>query len=310
MSVTGFPTAVPTFSYDNSVLMRIGARFWWHNQLMPANHIEAIRDLMPLAWCCVVAGALVLLHDLHLNRLKYSLVRLLVDIAAVGCFVSGLCIIIANNYSDKRYYVFLVNFGVSSWSTFLTKAPDNVVFVLGYKYINKNVPHWIYALFAFLIFLFIFSPYLLGIPIMPFIFNMNSVPFRDLVYLPCFINYSVAGIICNVYFSYCFVKILYDVNVKRKVRVAKQAQLFAMRCVVHGFASSIPVIYAPFAKNLPEADLVSSFILCISLHVLFNYKIEQVLLSDSFKIFQLWLRKRFGARRISVSAMKVVVTGS
>lgn len=75
MSPTGLPTAMPTHSYDNSVLFRVGTRFWWPNQLMLADHVEATHDLVPLAWCCLVAGALILLHDLHLNRLRYSLVR-------------------------------------------------------------------------------------------------------------------------------------------------------------------------------------------------------------------------------------------
>ena len=273
---------------------------------MPANHVEAVRDLMPLAWCCVVAGVLILLHDLHLNRLKHSLVRVLIDIAAVGCLASGLCIVIANTFTDKKYFVFLVDFGVSSWSTFLTKAPDNIVFVLGYRYVNKKVSIWVYALFALLIFVFIFSPYLLGIPFMPFVFNMNSVPFYDVVYLPCFINYSVAGIICNVYFSYCFVKILYDVNVMRRMRVAKQAQLFAMRCVVHGVVSSIPVLYAPFAKNLTEGDLVAALVIPISLHLLFNYKIEKIFQSDKFRMLKLWLKRKRGVNRASIAVMKTV----
>ena len=292
MSVTGFPTAVPTFSYDSSALMRIGARFWWHNQLMPANHMEAIRDLAPLAWCCVVAGALVLLHDLHLNRLKYSLVRVLVDSAALGALLMGILTVVASVYADKGHFVFLVDFGVSSWAATVVKAADSAVFVLGYKYVNKNLSFWVYAMFIALIFVFLVSPYLLGIPLMPFIFNMNSVAFHDLIYRPCFIMYCVAGIICNVYFSYCFVKILYDVNVKRKVRVAKQAQLFAMRCVVHGFASSIPIIYAPFAKSLTEGDLVAAFVISISLHLLFKYKIERLFLSDSFRKLSLWLQRK------------------
>ena len=155
--------------------------------------------------------------------------------------------IVADHYSDKRHYVFLIDFGVSSWSTFLTKAPDNVVFVLGYEYVNKNVLAWVYVLFFVLIFVLIFSPYLHGFPFLPF---------HDFVYFPCFIIYSVAGIICNAYFSYCFVKILYDVNVKRRVRVAKQAQLFAMRCVMHGLSSSVPVLglYAPIAICLTKGD--------------------------------------------------------
>ena len=74
MSSTGLPTAMPTHSYDNSVLLRVGTRFWWPNQLMLADHVEATHDLEPLAWCCLVAGALILLHDLHLNRLRYSTV--------------------------------------------------------------------------------------------------------------------------------------------------------------------------------------------------------------------------------------------
>ena len=209
--------------------------------------------------------------------------------------------IVADHYSDKRHYVFLIDFGVSSWSTFLTKAPDNVVFVLGYKYVNKNVLAWVYVLFFVLIFVLIFSPYLHGFPFLPF---------HDFVYFPCFIIYSVAGIICNAYFSYCFVKILYDVNVKRRVRVAKQAQLFAMRCVVHGLSSSVPVLYAPFERSLPEADLVSSFVISLSLHILFNYKVEQLLLTDTFRILQLRLRKQLCSRRASISAMKEVVTNS
>ena len=310
MSSTGLPSAMPTHSYDNSVLFRVGTRFWWPNQLMLADHVEATHDLVPLAWCCLVAGALILLHDLHLNRLRYSLVRVLVDIAAVGSLLMGLLTVVADHYSDKRHYVFLIDFGVSSWAATLTKSADSAIFVLGYKYVNKNVSAWVYGLFFVLIFVLLISPYLLGFPFLPFIFNMNSIAFHDFVYLPCFINYSVAGIICNAYFSYCFVKILYDVNVKRRVRVAKQAQLFAMRCVVHGLSSSVPVLYAPFAKNLTEGDLVASFVISISLHLLFNYKVEKLLLTDSFRILQLKLRKLFALRHASISATKDVVTAS
>ena len=133
---------------------------------------------------------------------------------------------------------------------------------------------------------------------------MNSTSFHDVVYFPCFITYSVAGMICNAYFSYCFVKILYDVNVKRRVRVAKQAQLFAMRCVVHGLSSSVPVLYAPFAKNLAEGDLVASLVISISLHLLFNYKIEKFLLTDASVIFQLKLQKMLGVRSAPISGYK------
>ena len=272
---------------------------------MSPRYVEETRRLLPLAACCISAGTLIVVHDLAINGRKLSLMRALVVIAAVGCLSGGIFAVIGGHFHDRRHFIFLIDFGVSIWSLLLVKSVDNLVFVLGYKYVNKTVSKSVYIGFFLFIFLTIFASWLIGIPFFPFIFDMNSNQFHLYLYEPFFWLYTASGTLCNMFFSYYFVQILIQVNLQKKIRIPKQSQLFAIRCVLHGVFSTIPIIYAPFAANLPEENLISELVISISLHLLFNYKIERFLLADKFRMLQLKALQvlRRGGRKYVTSKM-------
>ena len=293
-----FLTHTPTRPF-----LHIGVQYWLDNSLHSQTYDEDTKNLVPFAMCCIMTGGLILIHDLYINREKILLIRTLVVIAAIGCLSGGIFVVVASQYSDLEHHVFIIDFGVSIWSLFLVKSVDNFVFVLGYKYVNKNVSKWVYIGFFLFIFLTIFASWMIGIPFFPFLCDMNSYEFHTYLYVPFFWLYTVAGTLCNIFFSYYFVKLLLQVNFQKKLKVPKQSQLFAIRCVLHGVASTIPIIYAPFADNLPQENLISAFVIAVSLHLLFNYKIERFLLTDRFRILSIKLRQhlRRGEKRYTAS---------
>lgn len=292
--------------------LHVGAQYWLENSLHSPTFHEDTQRLVPFAICCIIAGSLIILHDLYINRYKINLVRSLVVIAAIGCLSGGILVVVGSHYSDLWHHVFIIDFGVSIWSLFLVKSVDNFIFVLGYKYVNKNVSKWVYAGFFVFIFLTIFASWTIGIPFFPFICDMNSNEFHSYLYEPFFGLYTAAGTLCNFFFSYYFVKVLFQVNFLKRIKIPKQSQLFAIRCVLHGLASTIPIIYAPFADNLPQENLISAFVIAISLHLLFNYKIERFLLTDNFRILSLKLRQKLrrGEKYATVKKVRVAPTAS
>lgn len=278
-----------------------------HNQI---NEPQSVADLVPYAYCCIAAAILILSHDFYLNRYKLSTIRILVVIAAIGCLSGGVFVIAGSYFHDKPHHVYLVNIGVSIWSIFLVKSADNIIFVMGYKYVNKHVSNWTYFLFFILIFSTIFASWFFGYSFAPFLINMNGPTIAKYLIRPCYIIYAVAGCICNVFFSYYFIQVIYEVNITRKLRIPKQAQLFAIRCALHGIASTIPIILAPLMENLPQENLNSAFVISISLHLLFNYKIERFFMTDSFRIWymkagkairELHLRGKKGTKKVKVA---------
>lgn len=277
---TGIPTGAPTSSNDNNIMLRVGTNFYLHNQI---NDPRNVAHLVPFAWCCIGAAVFVFIHDFYINRLKIHTIRILTHISALGCLSAGIFIVVGSRFHDKAHRVYLINIGVSIWSILLVKSADNIIFVMGYRYINRTAPLWIYILFFVLIFSTMFASWFLGYSLVPFFLNLNAADTETYLIRPFYIIYSVGGCLCNVYFSYTFAQVIYRVAYIGDSNIPKQAQLFAARCLLHGIFSTVPIILAPLMENLPEENLCSDIIITASIHLLFNCKIERYLIPNTWK---------------------------
>lgn len=238
-SPSGFPTSFPTVNPTHAHLLRIGAQYWIdNNYAAPAVWSTDNSTYFNSAVASIILGVLVILHSFYLHRYKFKAVRIAVDICAVGTILTGIFMLLALHNDDPYYFVIFIDFGLEFIAGTMTQLPDNFIFLLGYLNSKKKKQSaWILRLTILYAVVVLYLTWIPSYTIYPFFFNCNSADyFQYFTTIGQSYIFSYGGLLYNVVFTVYFVKVLYDVNIRRAVRITKQGQLFAIKCILHFFA--------------------------------------------------------------------------
>lgn len=203
------------------------------------------------SFCYVVIAlsVLILCHSIYLERFKFSLVRLLTDICAVGNLLGAIAVLLYSQSQNRETFsiwITIVNNGVAG---FMVQLPDTAIYLLGYANVRKKIPLWHWALIA----IYLFILYCCWLPnniFLPFILNFNSKDWGDNYGTPISWYFSVATVVYQLFFTSHFLHIIYKVNFERKFRIQKQAQIFVIKCAIH-FVNSFMAGVITFAIPIP-----------------------------------------------------------
>lgn len=75
--------------------MRIGAQYWLSNILYERD--DDTKQLLLLSYICIAMGGAIILHSAFVNRLKYPLIRILVETCALGTLLNGMFYILGTS---------------------------------------------------------------------------------------------------------------------------------------------------------------------------------------------------------------------
>lgn len=255
--------------------------------------------LLPLAWIDIAICVLIFLHSAYINRRKYPIIRILVEVSAFGTGLQGLLLVLSTYYRTPHQHALFVNVGVCLFGYTLARTSDVIVFFMGYQLVTKNISMhtWFHLINA--TFILRYSTWFFGNSVVPFIINENSSIFYRYMYTSAVSIVLTSGVCFNIFFTYKFIIILYKANIQKSIRIPKTAQVFAIKCVLHFLASTIPSLNA-VVEPMPQTTLIVSLFISLGLHVLFNSKIDELFKSRAMQgalVRQIkWLEKRFVTR--------------
>lgn len=183
-------------------------------------------------------------------------------------------------HTNRYYNAFLIDFATFGFSSGIVQLCDNVVYLLGYSCVRKDIPRWIWALLTSYIFVILFMTFFPHYTFFNLLLDHNSVFFKTYISPICVILRGFGLLAYDFGFSYHFCWILYKVNIARKMRLPKQSQIFVMKCVIHLFnsLSALAVLLLSKDSAYKTVKLMLGYLIqvTVGLHLLFNFKIESI----------------------------------
>lgn len=247
MAATGAPTGIPTVSPTTANIIRGGAQYWVDNN---ARHDLSI-NRFELATANIVLGCLVIVHAIYLKKFRLGRSRCLIDICAVAAILNGVFVLTdlqqGSTVESNAYYCDL---GVNAILAALSQFPDDMIFLLGYVQLHKNISKLKWVGIIFYVVTFLYLSYVPQFTIAPFFLNVNSADFERYWIKPGLYIYTIGETLYETFFSFGFMRVIYQVNVLRMKRVQKRFQVFAFKCCLHCCSR-----YSPYSMHSELPDV-------------------------------------------------------
>jgi len=227
----------------------------------------------------IALSVIVLLHSYFLNRNKYNTVRLYAEVSSGTAIFGAILVIIAANKPSTMKSAVCYDFFWNGTVNLTIQLCDNYLFLDRFKAVRK-VPRWKVICIHMWIWVVITVPWFPTYVIIPFFYDTNSDTF-------IFVNGYVLPICCwatiayNSYFTGEFANVLYKAGRVSKgvsnTSQSKKVKIIAMKSILHCMTSSAANIFYAYVPVL--GVLIYCIMLIFACHFLFNFKIENYVVS-------------------------------
>eukprot|EP01041_Mallomonas_annulata_P002834 gene2834-5569_t len=279
---------------------------WVNNSL--ASEVPSDEGFIFFVYFLVALSILILVHSffINYNAKKIRSIRVISDIAALCTLVQGLCFIGCSNGCSPRSSAYALGLFVNGILTALAQVCDNYIVFERYCYVynafGREQKHWVSTPHKVLVFIyvvvFLYFTWLPFFTIFPWFFDCNS-------------DEAVAWLLFNIAYICSFTYVAYDLvytglMIRMVISVSRSQEkqerkdflrILAIKSVIHNMFSMAAIL--AYGYYLVYGVLIYNLFVMVSIHFLFNCKIEKVIKPD------LWWKSKISKYSIKSSQVAV-----